>query len=214
MSISQTHLEDLDEFDNLSDACAKSLIINLIDLVAADVNGVYQKVLFFKHLSSIEWNERKPFQELKAAIRRLSSAGNLPSALWNVLVELRDAVPPAVLNVVDPSPPKNGDQARTRNSSFVQRATQLIPVIIGIAECALQGASVRLELDNGAKDLKDTRQIYWDSLREEKDRWNTQKQTMLDSKAELESKKDWDDTEWSKTVRFFPFSRLDCLTFF
>ena len=54
MSISQTHLEDLDEFDNLSDACAKSLIINLIDLVAADVNGVYQKVLFFKHLSSIE----------------------------------------------------------------------------------------------------------------------------------------------------------------
>ena len=44
MSISAKHLEDLDEFDSLTDAGAKSLIMNLLSLVAADADPGTQKV--------------------------------------------------------------------------------------------------------------------------------------------------------------------------
>lgn len=44
MDISTKHIEDLDNFDSLSDACAKALILNLLDLIAADAEPDVKKV--------------------------------------------------------------------------------------------------------------------------------------------------------------------------
>ena len=44
MSISAKHIEELDEFETLSDAAAKSLILNLLSLIAADTEKEYQQV--------------------------------------------------------------------------------------------------------------------------------------------------------------------------
>ena len=51
MDISAKNLEDLDEFDVFSDACAKTLILNLLDLIAADAPVEPQKV----HMNIIRW---------------------------------------------------------------------------------------------------------------------------------------------------------------
>lgn len=48
MSISGKHLEDLDEFETLSDAGVKSIILNLLSFIAADSEPNVQKVYYFR----------------------------------------------------------------------------------------------------------------------------------------------------------------------
>lgn len=46
MNVSAKHIEELDEFDTLSDVAAKSLILNILGLVAADAEKDSQQVSF------------------------------------------------------------------------------------------------------------------------------------------------------------------------
>ena len=44
MKIALTHLDDLDLYETMSDACAKALLVNVLDLIAADAEDDEQKV--------------------------------------------------------------------------------------------------------------------------------------------------------------------------
>ena len=45
MSFKSTRvLDELDEFDAFSEQCLKSLVINLLDLIAADAESLHQQV--------------------------------------------------------------------------------------------------------------------------------------------------------------------------
>lgn len=46
MNIAAIHLEDLDLYETMSDACAKAILVNLLDLIAVDIEGEEQKVNF------------------------------------------------------------------------------------------------------------------------------------------------------------------------
>ena len=39
MSLGITYLEDLDVYETLSEPCAKALLVNVLDLIAADAEG-------------------------------------------------------------------------------------------------------------------------------------------------------------------------------
>lgn len=44
MSVGITYLEDLDIYETLSESCAKTLLVNVLDLIAADAEGPVKTV--------------------------------------------------------------------------------------------------------------------------------------------------------------------------
>ena len=105
-------------------------------------------------------------------------------------------MPREYLEIADPSASTTRESARSsRISNGVTRATQLVPVIISLCEVALRGPSIRQELENGAKDVKDLTRDYWTTSREENDRWAAEKQALLDEKAAGEGQEGWNGFE-------------------
>ncbi|TDL24250.1 hypothetical protein BD410DRAFT_786359 [Rickenella mellea] len=177
MDISAKHLEDLDEFDTMSDACAKALLMNLLGLIAADAEPHVQTAL-------------------KRTIKKISGGGINPNALWTNLVSLRDQVGPSSLSFPDPTPATTGT-LRTRAGGGITQSVQLIPVFIALVEAAIQGASVRAEIENGAKDMKDANRDYFAAAREENERWVAEKKELTEEKTGKEGNEGWDADGWT-----------------
>ncbi|THH07984.1 hypothetical protein EW145_g3012 [Phellinidium pouzarii] len=183
MKIGTTYLEDLDVFDSLSDACAKTIIINLLDFIAADAEPKEQK-------------------SIKGALNRISRPGTSSRALWANIASLRSALPgsvpipepaPAPAHAFpdsesEPQPHRTSSRIKSREPTpssnldtdvvvdpSVRKAVQLIPPILALYECALQGASAREEIENGVADGKEANRMYYAKTREENERWAAEK---------------------------------------
>jgi len=65
----------------------------------------------------------------------------------------------------------------------------------------MQGASVREEIEIGARDVKETNRAYWASSREENESWEERKEAMMQAKEANEGKEGWDAEAWTKTYR-------------
>ncbi|KAI5116576.1 hypothetical protein M0805_006733 [Coniferiporia weirii] len=197
MNISTTHLESLDIFDSLSDACAKALTINLLDLIAADAEPEEQKII-------------------KEALKRIGRSGSSPGALWANVDALRKALPHSALPVLisepgplpstfveseseselKPQPQRASSRIRTRGASAttsstpdlvidpsVKNAIQLVPPLLSLCECVLQGASARLELENGLTDAREVSRTYYTKKSEGNERWAAEKAGMMRTKG-------------------------------
>ncbi|KAH8119580.1 hypothetical protein DFH11DRAFT_454076 [Phellopilus nigrolimitatus] len=191
MKIGVTHLEELDVFDTLGDSCAKALVLNLLDLIAADAEPEEQKMI-------------------KDTLKNIAGTGTRPAALWAHLSALRTTLPHAVFPVPipDPSPPPPTSESDSEPESVppprmstrisarelaaaaapshrsgsedtlvaasgppVTHATQLLPPLLALCENALRGASVRVEIEQGCADGREENRVYWAKVREENKRW-------------------------------------------
>lgn len=127
-------------------------------------------------------------------MKRITSSGMNLSTLWNHLSQLRQSVPTEILDFPDPTPSEI-ETYRTRAGLSVSQPIQLLPVLIGLLESALQSASVRVEMDNGLKDIRDRNKEYFASLRQESERWDEVKtdfeadRTSKDALSEKEKEK-------------------------
>lgn len=103
MDVSQTHLESLDEFDYLTDAAAKSFIVQLLSLISADASPADQKVGSDRLDAHPSLALTIFLQTIKASLKRIGSAGFNPGAIWTHLSNLRDTISSSVLTFPDPS---------------------------------------------------------------------------------------------------------------
>ncbi len=133
-------------------------------------------------------------------MKKISGGGINPNALWTNLISLRDQVGPSSLSFPDPTPAATGT-LRTRAGGSITQSVQLVPVFIALVEAAIQGASVRAEIENGAKDMKDANRDYFAAAREENERWVVEKKELTEEKTEKEGKEGWDADGWTAKVR-------------
>ena len=127
-------------------------------------------------------------------MKKISSSGMNLSNLWNYLLQLRQSTPDTMLNFPDPTP-SDTESYRTRGGFSVSQPIQLLPVLIGLLESAIQTASVRLEMENGLKDIRDCNKEYYTLLRLESELWDElkddfeAKRTSKDALSEGEKQK-------------------------
>lgn len=96
MSISGKHLEDLDEFETLSDAGVKSIILNLLSFIAADSEPTVQKVYTFYFVSFVELMLTE-LRTSETAISRLVVEASILHQCGPVLANsARSCLPPVV----------------------------------------------------------------------------------------------------------------------
>ena len=78
MEIALTHLDDLDLYETMSDACAKALLVNVLDLIAADAEDDEQKVAEKKELVT---SARRPDGLAKQIVKQRPFYMSFPSLI-------------------------------------------------------------------------------------------------------------------------------------
>ena len=183
--IQVAHLDSLDEFGTFSQATAAVIILELGDLIALETEDEEEKKI------------------LRKAHDKLVTAGSLPASIWAILKEMRSSLPENVgsqlLSLPDPSPTpsymsdegsenaeipaarntrRNTRQASLELDNGVKHAIQLMPPILALCERAMQGASVRAEIEEGCDDRKGENRAYWAEVKKENERWAAEKASM------------------------------------
>ena len=110
---------------------------------------------------------------MKNCTKKITAGGLSAKTIWSCLSELRDSIPSSVLNIPDPCVSEDAE-SRTRSGTIVH-AKHLIPALVGLVETAIQGPSVRDEIENGITDIKQCNQEYWAAIREEGDKVQAKK---------------------------------------
>jgi hypothetical protein len=59
---------------------------------------------------------------------------------------------------------------------------QLIPVLVALAQAALQLPSCREEIENGVNDLKEENKRYWAAMKVENERWSAESKALTEEK--------------------------------
>ncbi|KLO19501.1 hypothetical protein SCHPADRAFT_935297 [Schizopora paradoxa] len=117
MDISQTNLETLDDFEHFSDGAVKSYTMQLLSLIAADAPTGAQNACQFVVLA------------IKATIKKISSVGLNPGAIWTQLSLLRGTVSSSVLTFPDPDA-ISSRTSRNRTANAITSSKQLLPIIV------------------------------------------------------------------------------------
>ncbi|EJD03349.1 uncharacterized protein FOMMEDRAFT_168333 [Fomitiporia mediterranea MF3/22] len=180
-----THLEDLDLFDVLSRPCAKALIYGLLDLIVADAEPDEQKIIR-ETLKKISSSGSDP-AVLWARLKILRKA--LPNDFF--VVPIPD--PASRPSFAEDDAEDEADSYTNRTSSRIKSRTntrntpgdeevlildnsvthplQLIPCIIALCECAMQGPSIRADIEKQANDAREKNRSYFSEIRKENERW-------------------------------------------
>ncbi|KAJ6593853.1 hypothetical protein B0H19DRAFT_1246592 [Mycena capillaripes] len=190
-ALPKTHLEELEciggngrnryEEDEIipwvSEACLKSIVLAFLAvLVEEETNATIKKAI-------------------QVGSKEMRAPGVGLSKLWQILSSLRDSL--------DASEPDTGDDAdsddsdtipsfpdplplpdsavntsrRTRSTgSLIVDTIQMIPVILGLIDAVVESATIRAEIDKGAKESKDLAREIKDATRNANDRWEKAKQ--------------------------------------
>lgn len=138
-------------------------------------------------------------QAIKATIKKISSVGLNPGAIWTQLSLLRGTVSSSVLTFPDPDA-ISSRTSRNRTANAITSSKQLLPIIVALIEIAIQGDSVREEIDNGLADIKEKNKHFAALKRDEHQRWQDETLKYNEEKAEGEKKEGWDAKKWSKQV--------------
>ncbi|KAF8554735.1 hypothetical protein OG21DRAFT_1508623 [Imleria badia] len=191
LELSRSHLDELDEIrlprnrnlededDDLvpwvSEACVKSLLLGLLNMI--DVKGDREK-------------------HLKATAKSLRASGAHLNKMWAALATLRDwqenastssrtpstSVP---LSFPDPLPPpesvsiirtRSGANQSNTGSINVLRTAQLIPVISALVNAAVNSEAVRQELEVGTQESKERVKEAREAHRIENERFEQEKE--------------------------------------
>ncbi|OCB90427.1 hypothetical protein A7U60_g2348 [Sanghuangporus baumii] len=220
LKIGVTYLEELDLFDKFSCQCARAVLNALLDLLAADADSEDAK-LIRDTLRKITGSSANP-ATLWARLQLLRD--NLPEDFFVVPIPDPGSRPSFAeeesQDEVDP-PQRTSSRIKTRRGdqnesveevlnldSDVTHALQLLPCIIALCECALQGPSIRAEIAEGADDARGENRAYFADVRKENERWAQERISLGwgESKVEDEDKGDVAkgkerDTERDKAYR-------------
>ncbi|CAE6473875.1 unnamed protein product [Rhizoctonia solani] len=203
MKLPQVHLDILSRMSvpmrrYIPKATLKPVLLALVDLVSADAAP----------------NIRQGCQTTLRYIR--NAKGDLATT-WDALAELRqtcysqipnpDHPPTDDIGVDDESEDDDEDQMRvTRRASRIARASQpspppkdnsldyelvcggqFLPILVFLAELALQTPSVRADIDDGLRNLSiAAHKTHIAKMAEEKSRWSDQRQTFTTTLAALQ----------------------------
>lgn len=128
--------------------------------------------------------------------------------MWSQLSWLRDNISSSILTIPEPSEMESRT-LRLRTANAVTSSKQLLPVIIALIEVAIRGESVREEIGNGAKDVKEKHHEYAALKKDENTRWAEEALIIADDRAteEGEKKEAFDAKKWNKVVSCFPLFR-------
>ncbi|KDN46188.1 hypothetical protein RSAG8_04415, partial [Rhizoctonia solani AG-8 WAC10335] len=204
MKLPQVHLDILSRLSApmrryIPKATLKPVLLALVDLMGADAAP-------------------KMRQECQTTLRYIRNAKGDLATTWDALAELRrtccseipnpDHPPTSDIGVDDESEDENEEQARvTRRASRLARASlpspppkdssldyqlvcgwQFLPILVFLAELALQTPSVRADIDDGLRNLSiAAHKTHVAKLAEEKSRWSDQRQKFTPMFAALQS---------------------------
>ncbi|KAL5484901.1 hypothetical protein ACEPAI_7543 [Sanghuangporus weigelae] len=183
LKIGVTYLEELDLFDKFSCQCARAVLNALLDLLAADAEPEEAKLIrdTMKKITGSIANTATLWARLQLL------RDNLPEDFF--VVPIPDPGPRLSFTAeesqdeVDP-PQRTISRIKTRRGAqnesveevlnldnSVTHALQLLPCIIALCECALQGPSIRAEIAEGADDVRNENRAYFADVRKENERW-------------------------------------------
>ncbi|CUA66916.1 hypothetical protein RSOLAG22IIIB_00366 [Rhizoctonia solani] len=204
IKLPQVHLDILSRMSvplrrYIPKATLKPVLLALVDLVGADAAP-------------------KIRQGCQATLRYIRNAKGDLSTTWDALAELRqicypelpnpDYPPSGDINVDGESEDEGEEQGRvTRRASRLARASQpspppkdnsldyqlvcggqFLPILVFLAELALQMPSVRADIDDGLRNLSiAAHKTHTTKVAEEKSRWNDQRQKFTTTLAALQS---------------------------
>ncbi|KAF8578019.1 hypothetical protein K439DRAFT_1621662 [Ramaria rubella] len=171
LNIGVRNLEELDDFTSLHDSSTKAILLALLEIVAVE-----------------DATEKKNIQAKMKAIRGL---GLNWGKIVPILHTLRDSMPEG--HALRTLPGIDGTDVEASYNTRGGRiqglsANQLLPILLYLIGVALGGASVRQELEEGNQQAKDARATYYKTLREETERWATEKAKLGESKPASENK--------------------------
>lgn len=183
IKIGVTYIEELDLFETFSRQCAKAIIQALLDLIAADAEPEQAK-LIREALQRFSGSDTSP-----AVIwaRLQSLRDNLPNDFFIVPIPNPGPRPSYAEDESEDDselPQRASSRIKTRRGAQkeseeapldldknVTHPLQLLPCMIALCECALQGPSVRAEIMEGAEDAKGENRSYFAEVRKENERW-------------------------------------------
>lgn len=162
LGVAKSHLDILDDFDTLTDATVKALVVALLDLIAVEEDGSHRKILV-------------------ARVKEVRGAHS-PTKIWAVLERLREE---GVLDYPDPAEPSEGAGAyNTRRGVVVAQGAQLLPILISLCERVLRSASIRSDIEDQERDRPQfNRDDLYGPLKELNDAWTQKRKVFLEEKA-------------------------------
>lgn len=120
--------------------------------------------------------------------------------MWTTLSQLREKLPSSnSLRIPDPLPPVT-DTHRTRTAHSVTQASQLLPVLNALVECAMVSISARQEIETGAQDAKEENRKYYAAIKVENDRWGVEREKLLTDREMGEKTAGWDAKKAAQLV--------------
>ncbi|KAI0690517.1 hypothetical protein BC835DRAFT_1521597 [Cytidiella melzeri] len=168
--------EDVEIISWVSDTCAKSIILGLMDVIAdgADTRG--------HHADS---------KALRDATKNVKASGANLNRVWTALADLRESLgmQPSLV-FANPLPPPASAVIRTtrRNKDsdmHISNSAQLVPVIVDLIEAVMSSPALRDALEAGAAEEKEYGKLAREAVAAENNRWKEIKE----SKAPKDSKK-------------------------
>ncbi|KAG6885922.1 hypothetical protein C0993_007940 [Termitomyces sp. T159_Od127] len=138
---------------------------------------------------------------IRSVVRDIRATGNNLNKIWFILTRLRSATDDGTqLSFPDPLPlPASVVVYNTRTTRRTSETTtkggpnvtightaQMIPVLETLIEAALMTPIVREELDNGLKEAKEVTREVQKAIREENDRWDSERKSFEPQKETSE----------------------------
>ncbi|EJD52504.1 hypothetical protein AURDEDRAFT_111174 [Auricularia subglabra TFB-10046 SS5] len=162
LGVAKVHLDVLDDFETLTDATVKALVVALLDLLAVEEEGPHRKILV-------------------ARVKEIRGAHS-PTKIWAVLERLREE---GVVDYPDPTQPLDGAGAyNTRRGVVVAQGSQLLPILLSLCERALRSASVRADIEDQERERPQfNRDDLYGPLKELNDAWVQKKKAFVDEKT-------------------------------
>ncbi|KIJ49555.1 hypothetical protein M422DRAFT_27922 [Sphaerobolus stellatus SS14] len=165
LEIAIRNVDELENFSALHDQSAKAILVALLDLIGFE-----------------DATHKKTIQGTVKAIRGL---GLNWGKIMLVLYELRDELPRdhplSGLPDLEESVMETTYNTRGARMQGVH-ADQLLPILLFLVELLMEGESVRTELEVGTKQVKETRALYFKAMKEETERWATEKATLMEER--------------------------------
>lgn len=132
-------------------------------------------------------------------MKGISASGFSPNAMWMKLSYMRDQLP-STSGIWFPDPAPLTRAYSMRKSEAVTQPIQLVPVLVGLINSAIKGASIREEIENGIRDMKDRNRVYYAAVKAETDRWQAEKEKLQEQEVKNKERKKWDEKKWAGMV--------------
>ncbi|KZO95525.1 hypothetical protein CALVIDRAFT_537904 [Calocera viscosa TUFC12733] len=156
LRLAKSHIDALDEFASLTKETVKAVAVALLDLIAVDA-------------------EAKAKGALKLAIRDVTAASGDPGRMWTALQRLLEGTFSRSLEI-----PQSAEEGRTRRSAGrVSRPEQLMDALLALVDITVQGESVKLELAEGEKEMKEKAKEWTKGVKQEEERWQEERARLV-----------------------------------